>query len=203
MKEKITLKENVVSKIISKSQKNVTKMDSNDIKKASILLVRKLYMLMQNLGPLPDSVCLNMKLSYYDDGESQLFSCSFMHIYTTFMQYNALNPTHTGQEHQFILTSNKINLCDFDLSGIYFYLRVCIFMCSYVFTCLSVTPHDYQPPGFKEGESMLVFQKEPVNLTMGEVITPFHTLKVDVTTEKERLEKVQVELYGDMVQSSF
>ncbi|TSK34803.1 HORMA domain-containing protein 1 [Bagarius yarrelli] len=104
-----------------KSQKNVTKMDCNDIKKASILLVRKLYTLMQNLGPLPDSVCLNMKLSYYDN----------------------------------------------------------------------VTPHDYQPPGFKEGEnSMLVFQKEPVNLTMGEVVTPFHTLKMDVTTEKERLEQV-------------
>ncbi|MCJ8728641.1 hypothetical protein PDJAM_G00006790 [Pangasius djambal] len=105
----------------SKNQKNVTKMDCSDIKKASILLVRKLYTLMQNLGPLPDSVCLNMKLSYYDD----------------------------------------------------------------------VTPHDYQPPGFKEGEnSMLVFQKEPVNLTMGEVVTPFHTLKVDVTTERERLEQV-------------
>ncbi|GAA6103596.1 HORMA domain-containing protein 1 [Tachysurus ichikawai] len=105
----------------SKSQKNMTKVDCNDIKKASILLVRKLYTLMQNLGPLPDSVCLNMKLSYYDD----------------------------------------------------------------------VTPHNYQPPGFKEGEkSTLVFQKEPVNLTMGEVVTPFHTLKVDVTTERERLEQV-------------
>ncbi|XP_053485623.1 HORMA domain-containing protein 1 isoform X1 [Ictalurus furcatus] len=105
----------------SKSQKNVTKMDCSDIKKASILLVRKLYTLMQNLGPLPDSVCLNMKLSYYDD----------------------------------------------------------------------VTPYDYQPPGFKEAEnSMLVFQKEPVNLTMGEAVTPFHTLKVDITTERERLEQV-------------
>ncbi|KAI5106206.1 HORMA domain-containing protein 1 [Silurus meridionalis] len=108
----------------SKSQKNVTKMDCNDMKKASILLVRKLYTLMQNLSPLPDSVCLNMKLSYYND----------------------------------------------------------------------VTPQDYQPPGFKEGENdMLVFQKEPVNLTMGEVITPFHTLKVDVTTERERLEQVDDE----------
>ncbi|XP_026862541.2 HORMA domain-containing protein 1 [Electrophorus electricus] len=105
----------------SKNQKHVTKMDSNDIKKASILLVRKLYTLMQNLGPLPDSVCLNMKLSYCDE----------------------------------------------------------------------VTPQDYQPPGFKEGDSnMLVFEKEPVNLTMGEVVTPFHTLKVDVTTERERLEQV-------------
>ncbi|XP_066538970.1 HORMA domain-containing protein 1 [Hoplias malabaricus] len=105
----------------SKSQKRVTKMDCSDIKKASILLVRKLYTLMQNLGPLPDSVCLNMKLSYYDE----------------------------------------------------------------------VTPQDYQPPGFKEGDnSTLIFEKEPVNLTMGEVVTPFHTLKVDVTTERERLEQV-------------
>ncbi|XP_072535644.1 HORMA domain-containing protein 1 isoform X2 [Salminus brasiliensis] len=107
----------------SKSQNRVTKMDCSDIKKASILLVRKLYTLMQNLGPLPDSVCLNMKLSYYDE----------------------------------------------------------------------VTPQDYQPVGFKEGNnSTLVFEKEPVNLTMGEVVTPFHTLKVDVTTEKERLEQENV-----------
>uniref|UniRef100_A0A8C7PM34 HORMA domain containing 1 n=1 Tax=Oncorhynchus mykiss TaxID=8022 RepID=A0A8C7PM34_ONCMY len=89
-------------------------------KKSSILLVRKLYTLMQNLGPLPDNVCLNMKLSYYDD----------------------------------------------------------------------VTPQDYQPPGFMEGDSdSMQFEKEPVNLTMGEVVTPFHTLKVDVTTERERLEQ--------------
>lgn len=67
-----------------------------------------------------------------------------------------------------------------------------------------MTPHDYQPPGFKEGEnSMLVFQKEPVNLTMGEVVTPFHTLKLDVTTERERLEQVLFELYGNMVNSRF
>lgn len=66
--------------------------------------------------------------------------------------------------------------------------------------CVTVTPHDYQPPGFKEGENgMLVFQKEPVNLTMGEVVTPFHTLKVDVTTERQRLEQVLIKLYGDVV----
>ncbi|KAG7469545.1 hypothetical protein MATL_G00130080 [Megalops atlanticus] len=106
------------------NKKQVAKMGSSDIKRASILLVRKLYMLMQNLGPLPDSVCLNMKLSYYDE----------------------------------------------------------------------VTPQEYQPPGFKEGDSdSMVFQKEPVHLTMGEVVTPFHTLKVDVTTERERLEQVDEE----------
>ncbi|XP_036828470.1 HORMA domain-containing protein 1 isoform X4 [Oncorhynchus mykiss] len=53
---------------------------------------------------------------------------------------------------------------------------------------------DYQPPGFMEGDSdSMQFEKEPVNLTMGEVVTPFHTLKVDVTTERERLEQVDDE----------
>ncbi|CAL8339399.1 HORMA domain-containing protein 1 isoform X1 [Gadus morhua] len=93
-------------------------------KKASILLVRKLYTLMQILGPLPDNVCLNMKLGYYDE----------------------------------------------------------------------VTPKDYQPPGFKEGDGNVIeFSKEPVKLCMGEVVTPFHTLLVDVTTERDRLEKVEEE----------
>uniref|UniRef100_A0A8B9VI09 HORMA domain-containing protein 1 n=1 Tax=Anas zonorhyncha TaxID=75864 RepID=A0A8B9VI09_9AVES len=39
-----------------------------DTKKASILLIRKIYVLMQNLGPLPNDVCLTMKLFYYDEG---------------------------------------------------------------------------------------------------------------------------------------
>ncbi|XP_014056301.1 HORMA domain-containing protein 1 isoform X4 [Salmo salar] len=104
--------------------KNLGKMACSNTKKSSILLVRKLYTLMQNLGPLPDNVCLNMKLSYYDD----------------------------------------------------------------------VTPQDYHPPGFMEGDGdSMQFEKEPVNLTMGEVVTPFHTLKVDVTTERERLEQVDDE----------
>lgn len=91
-------------------------------KKASILLVRKLYTLMQNLEPLPDNVCLNMKLAYYED----------------------------------------------------------------------VTPEDYQPPGFKDSdEDSMVFEREPVKLTMGEVVTPFHTLKLDMATERQRLEQVE------------
>ena len=62
-------------------------------------------------------------------------------------------------------------------------------MCVCVY--ISVTPQDYQPPGFMEGDGdSMQFEKEPVNLTMGEVVTPFHTLKVDVTTERERLEQV-------------
>nr|XP_046254251.1 HORMA domain-containing protein 1 isoform X2 [Scatophagus argus] len=101
---------------------NKTSMSCGNTKKASILLVRKLYTLMQNLGPLPDTVCISMKLAYYDN----------------------------------------------------------------------VTPQDYQPPGFKEAEGdSMEFEKEPVKLTMGEVVTPFHTLKLDMATERQRLEQVE------------
>ncbi|KAK7886558.1 hypothetical protein WMY93_026179 [Mugilogobius chulae] len=50
----------------SKNKNKVASMACGNTKKASILLVRKLYTLMQNLGPLPDNVCINMKLAYYD-----------------------------------------------------------------------------------------------------------------------------------------
>ncbi|XP_028436472.1 HORMA domain-containing protein 1 isoform X2 [Perca flavescens] len=101
---------------------NVSSMSCGNTKKASILLVRKLYTLMQNLGPLPDNVCLNMKLAYYDN----------------------------------------------------------------------VTPQNYQPPGFREADGdTMEFEKEPVKLTMGEVVTPFHTLKLDMATERQRLEQVE------------
>lgn len=46
--------------------------NSEDIKKASVLLIRKLYILMQNLGPLPNDVILTMKLHYYNAGR---FTC--------------------------------------------------------------------------------------------------------------------------------
>lgn len=42
---------------------------SEEIKKGSILLIRKLYLLMQNLGPLPNDIILTMKLFYYSDGK--------------------------------------------------------------------------------------------------------------------------------------
>ncbi|XP_038138381.1 HORMA domain-containing protein 1 isoform X2 [Cyprinodon tularosa] len=51
----------------SKTNEKFSMMSVGTTKKASILLVRKLYTLMQNLGPLPENVCLNMKLAYYDD----------------------------------------------------------------------------------------------------------------------------------------
>ncbi|NXW48557.1 HORM2 protein, partial [Nyctiprogne leucopyga] len=40
---------------------------SEDVKQASRLLIRKLYLLMQNLGPLPNDITLTMKLIYYND----------------------------------------------------------------------------------------------------------------------------------------
>ncbi|XP_027476665.1 HORMA domain-containing protein 1 isoform X3 [Zalophus californianus] len=106
---------------ISKNQNSESSMSSADTKKASILLIRKIYILMQNLGPLPNDVCLTMKLFYYDE----------------------------------------------------------------------VTPPDYQPPGFKDGDCEgVIFEGEPMYLNVGEVPTPFHTFKVKVTTEKERMENI-------------
>uniref|UniRef100_A0A8C7PPD2 HORMA domain containing 1 n=1 Tax=Oncorhynchus mykiss TaxID=8022 RepID=A0A8C7PPD2_ONCMY len=102
----------------SKNSKNLGKMACSNTKKSSILLVRKLYTLMQNLGPLPDNVCLNMKLSYYDD----------------------------------------------------------------------VTPQDYQPPGFMEGDSdSMQFEKEPVNLTMA---VPFPLDKWELKMEEGTVTKI-------------
>ncbi|PNI22812.1 HORMAD1 isoform 2 [Pan troglodytes] len=106
---------------ISKNRSNESSMSSTDTKKASILLIRKIYILMQNLGPLPNDVCLTMKLFYYDE----------------------------------------------------------------------VTPPDYQPPGFKDGDCEgVIFEGEPMYLNVGEVSTPFHIFKVKVTTERERMENI-------------
>ncbi|XP_009871591.1 PREDICTED: HORMA domain-containing protein 1 [Apaloderma vittatum] len=107
--------------ISSTTKRNDSTITCADTKKASILLIRKIYVLMQNLSPLPNDVCLTMKLFYYDE----------------------------------------------------------------------VTPPDYQPPGFKEGECEgMIFEGEPMYLNVGEVPTPFHMLKVKVTTEKQRMEGV-------------
>ncbi|NWX13661.1 HORM1 protein, partial [Aegotheles bennettii] len=112
----------------SKNKKNDSTITCADTKKASILLIRKIYVLMQSLSPLPNDVCLTMKLFYYDE----------------------------------------------------------------------VTPSDYQPPGFKEGECEgMIFEGEPMQLNVGEVPTPFHMLKVKVTTEKQRMENVDKGILKD------
>ncbi|CAO2599190.1 HORMA domain-containing protein 1, partial [Lemmus lemmus] len=103
------------------SQNNKSSTTSAVTKKASILLIRKIYVLMQNLGPLPNDVCLTMKLFYYDE----------------------------------------------------------------------VTPPDYQPPGFKDGDCEgIIFDGTPTYLNVGEVPTPFHAFRLKVTTEKERMENI-------------
>lgn len=126
---------------ISAVVSNKMSMSCGNTRKASILLVRKLYTLMQNLGPLPDSVSLNMKLAYYQEGTAAAAALGA--------------PLRRG--------------------------------------CVpAVTPRDYQPPGFKEAESdTFFFEKEPVKLTMGAVVTPFHCLKLGMATERHRLEQVR------------
>ncbi|XP_026229424.1 zebrafish testis-expressed 38 [Anabas testudineus] len=95
-----------------------------DTKRASVLLIRKLFLLMQNLDDLPNNVYLTMKLYYYDD----------------------------------------------------------------------ITPADYQPPGFKEGEcDTLWFEGMAVHFKVGEVHTAFHSLRVRVSAEQGRLDKLQEE----------
>ncbi|NXP26334.1 HORM2 protein, partial [Scytalopus superciliaris] len=53
--------------ISSNEREFVTGLCSEDIKQASRLLLRRLYLLMQNLGPLPNDITLTMKLLYYND----------------------------------------------------------------------------------------------------------------------------------------
>ncbi|XP_041659186.1 zebrafish testis-expressed 38 [Cheilinus undulatus] len=97
------------------------KVTLEDTKRASVLLIRKLFLLMQNLGALPNNVYLTMKLYYYD-----------------------------------------------------------------------ITPADYQPPGFKEGEcDSLWFEGTAMHFKVGDVQTAFHTLRMRVSAEKGRLEKLQ------------
>ncbi|KAL9823088.1 HORMA domain-containing protein 1 isoform 2-T5 [Geothlypis trichas] len=81
----------------------------------------RIYVLMQNLNPLPGDVCLTMKLLYYDE----------------------------------------------------------------------VTPPAYQPPGFREAQDEgLLFREEPMHLNVGEVPTPFHLLKLRITTERQCMDSV-------------
>ncbi|NWW90470.1 HORM2 protein, partial [Rhynochetos jubatus] len=53
--------------IISDQTNVVNGVCSKNVKQASRLLIRKLYLLMQNLGPLPNDITLTMKLLYYTD----------------------------------------------------------------------------------------------------------------------------------------
>lgn len=46
----------------------------DDTKKALVLLIRKLFLLMQNLDVLPSNVYLTMKLYYYDESRILTFN---------------------------------------------------------------------------------------------------------------------------------
>lgn len=55
-----------------------------------------------------------------------------------------------------------------------------------------VTPADYEPPGFKEGEyDSLWFEGVAVHFRLGDVQTAFHTLRVRVSVEQGRLKQLQ------------
>ncbi|XP_071619191.1 HORMA domain-containing protein 2 isoform X2 [Heliangelus exortis] len=65
---KFKYKKEVAQMDISSNQMNSVKgVCGEDVKQASRLLVRRLYLLLQNLGPLPNDVSLTMKLLYYSD----------------------------------------------------------------------------------------------------------------------------------------
>jgi hypothetical protein len=57
---------------------------------------------------------------------------------------------------------------------------------------LSVTPHDYEPPGFHEVEnSSFIFPSESLSCKLGEVVTPFHGLKFNAKMEITKLENLK------------
>lgn len=61
----------------------------------------------------------------------------------------------------------------------------------FILPFFAVTPPDYQPPGFKDGDCEgIIFGGNPTYLNVGEVPTPFHTFRLKVTTEKERMENI-------------
>lgn len=92
-------------------------------KRASVLLIRKLFLLMQNLGSLPSSVYLTMKLYYFDDCKKR----------------------------------SSINVC--------FKWHIDTAQC---FILVTVTPEEYEPPGFKEGEcDSLWFEGTAVHFKVG------------------------------------
>ncbi|RXM31937.1 HORMA domain-containing protein 1 [Acipenser ruthenus] len=57
-----------------------------------------------------------------------------------------------------------------------------------------VTSTDYQPPGFKFGEcDSLWFEGTAVHIKVGELKSAFHVVKVQVTADQEKMERMQRE----------
>lgn len=62
---------------------------------------------------------------------------------------------------------------------------------------LSVTPIDYEPTGFYAVEnSAFMFPSEALNCKLGEVMTPFHTLKFNVKMETKKLDNLKKDKTG-------
>jgi len=62
---------------------------------------------------------------------------------------------------------------------------------------LSVTPTDYEPAGFHAVEnSAFMFPSEALNCKLGEVMTPFHTLKFNVKMETKKLDNLKKDQTG-------
>lgn len=52
-----------------------------------------------------------------------------------------------------------------------------------------VTPLDYEPPGFKHtANDFFIFVEEPLNIKVGDVSTPFHTVKLRIKTDCQQFE---------------
>ncbi|XP_074858781.1 HORMA domain-containing protein 1-like isoform X2 [Carettochelys insculpta] len=62
-----------------------------------------------------------------------------------------------------------------------------------LFYYADVTPAEYQPPGFKEGESEFIFfEGIPVHVKVGEIETFFHMLKLKITKKEERMHSMDI-----------
>ncbi|XP_071955838.1 uncharacterized protein [Antedon mediterranea] len=57
-----------------------------------------------------------------------------------------------------------------------------------------VTPCEYQPPGFQAGDAdTFKFEEEPMNICVGDVSTPFHTVKMRIKTDGKQFEMKEEE----------
>lgn len=61
-----------------------------------------------------------------------------------------------------------------------------------------VTPVDYEPPGFTATDSdQFHFEEEPMNIKVGDVQTPFHTVKLRIKTDGHQFQKVDDDVEGE------
>ncbi|CAG2166070.1 unnamed protein product [Oppiella nova] len=52
-----------------------------------------------------------------------------------------------------------------------------------------ITPEDYEPPGFEAADKdSFTFRGKPISISAGQVVTPFHSLKVKIRTNQEQFQ---------------